>query len=258
MEMSKTKTAKNRDKMSSVQTWSRRKAVSPDVLFIEEKKRTQTWIHWDRWNKVIFLLDVAQMDILTVRQLHNDMANAQVVAQGKLTELQAEIEGKSSFMIAGITELRGRIYRQKSLLARIGRFCAEAKLIVAEHNRKNPQATVPLRSANVSKLPSRSKDELNHEDWMEKKWNIRKTAAAWSKLRELLGTDFDQCERQINLLAAESAMADARQEGIPDQSIETWHLIKLRGAAIEQQRKVQARRDSGLSPDDSLRAQRSR
>jgi hypothetical protein len=229
----------NTNKMNTVQTWTRDKEVSAEQLLTEGKKRTQAWMYWDRWDKVIFLLDVQQMDILTLRQLYNDLANAQVVAQSKLTELKAEIEGRSSFMVAGITELRCRIHRQRSLIARIGRFCCEAKLMVSEYNRKNPQATVNLRNVKASKLPARSEKELCDEMWMDRKKRLRQNGVAYNKLRELLGNDYDEWERQIKLQAIDTAMEEARQKGIPEQSIKAWHLIQLRAEGIEQQRKAQ-------------------
>jgi hypothetical protein len=197
-------------------------------------------MYWDRWDKVIYLLDVQQMDILTLRQLYNDLANAQVVAQSKLTELKAEIEGKSSFMVAGITELRCRIHRQRSLLARIGRFCYEAKLMVSEYNKKNPQATVKLSNKKASKLLARCANELCDEMWMDRKKRQRQNGVVYNKLRELIGEDYDEWERQIRLQAIETAMEEARQKGIPEQSIEAWHSIQLRADGIDQQRKAQA------------------
>jgi hypothetical protein len=239
------KQTNNRTKMNTVQTWSRRKAISAADFIVEEKKRTQTWIYWDRWEKVIFLLDLAQMDILTVRQLYMDLSSAHVVQQSKLAELRAELEGKTSFMPASITELRGRIHKHRTYIARIIRFCGEAKLLISEYNRKNAQAPVNLTNAKVRELPSRTEKELSDELWMDRKQGQHGTSGAYNKLRELLGTDFDQWERENDLQAIERAMEKARQEGIPEQSIQTWHLIKLRALEINQQRKAQARLKGG-------------
>lgn len=242
----------NMNNMNTVQTWTRAKEVSAEQFLAEEKKRTQAWMYWDRWDKVIFLIDVQQMDILTVRQLYNDLVNAQLVAQSKLTELKAEIEGKSSFMVAGITELRSRTHRQRSLLARIGRFCYEAKLIVSEYNRKNPQAIVAIKcKTKVGKLPSRKAEDLDHEQWMDRKKRQRQNSVAYNKLRESLGKDYDEWERQIKLQAIETAMEEARQKGIPEQSIQVWQSIQLRAEGIDQQRKAQTSiKDRGAITSD--------